>query len=507
MRKQLEVDLYSIVVLERNSPVAMHQQLNIQISQAVLSGRLPSGLRLPASRELATKLGISRTTVVTAFQQLIAEGYLESRVGAGTFVGSNLTKQILELAPLPGQARDSQKKLAYDLLSERGRALIDSRSYSLQQTPTAFMPNQPAYDKFPFDVWARILARKNRRPAYELLNYGNASGYPPLRRAIAAYLYHARGIKCDEEQVIVVTGAQMAVSLSAWILLNPGDGVMLEDPGYIAMRDMLSGFGARIVNVPVDRQGMDVSTGIATEPEARMALLAPSYQYPLGVTLSLPRRLELLAWANRAKAWIIEDDYASEFRFSGAPIAPMQTIDQNGRVIYVGTFSKVMFPSLRVGYLVVPPALVDAYAAAVHLLTRGVSTLTQAALAEFINKDHFSKHIRRMRLIYAERHEAMIEASHKNLEGLIDVSPAKTGMNVVGWLPKNGKDHGDDLVAVRKLNAHGILSAPMSVQYSVKQPRHGLLLGFGCSSVKETQYAVKKMARVLDSPSFSKTTL
>jgi GntR family transcriptional regulator/MocR family aminotransferase len=485
----------------------MHQQLNSQISQAVLSGRLPSGLRLPASRDLAVELSVSRTTVVTAFQQLIAEGYLESRVGAGTFVGSNLTKQILELAPLPDKARASQKKPAYDLLSHRGRALVDSRSYGLQQTPTAFMPNQPAYDKFPFDIWARILGRQNRKPAYELLNYGTASGYPPLQRAIAAYLHHARGIKCDERQIIVVTGAQMAVSLSAWILLNPGDGVMIEDPGFIAMRDMLAGFGARLINVPVDHRGMDVSAGIKVEPDARMVLLAPSHQYPLGVTLSLARRLELLAWAKHVKGWIIEDDYDSEFRFSGAPIAPMQTIDQNGRVIYVGTFSKVMFPSLRVGYLVVPPALVDAYGAAVHLLTRGVSTLTQAALAEFIDKDHFSKHIRRMRLIYAERHEAMTEALHKDLDGLINVSPAKTGMNVVGWLPQNGKDNSDDLVAVRKLNAHGILSAAMSVQYSVKQPRHGLLLGFGCSSVEEIRYAVKKMARALDPPPFSKTTL
>jgi GntR family transcriptional regulator/MocR family aminotransferase len=475
----------------------MHQQLNTQIGQAVLSGRLPSGLRLPASRDLAVELGVSRTTVVTAFQQLIAEGYLESRVGAGTFVGSNLAKQILKLAPPPGQARTSQKKVAYDLLSQRGRALVNSRSYSLQQTPTAFMPNQPAYDKFPFDIWARILARQNRKPALELLNYGNAPGYPPLQRAIAAYLHHARGIKCDEEQVIVVTGAQMAVSLTAWILLNPGDGVMIEDPGYMAMRDMLAGFGARLINVPVDHHGMDVRAGIRVKPGARMALLAPSHQYPLGVTLSLTRRLELLAWAKRVKGWIIEDDYDSEFRFSGAPLAPMQTIDQNGRVIYVGTFSKVMFPSLRVGYLVVPPELINAYSAAVHLLTRGVSTLTQAVLTEFIDQDHFSKHIRRMRLVYAERHEAITAAINKDLDGLIDLSPAKTGMNVVGWLPQNGKNS-NDLVAVRKMNAHGILSSPMSEQYWVKQPRHGLLLGFGCSSVEGIRHAVKKMAQVLD---------
>ncbi len=496
MRTQLEVDLYSFVVLERNSAVPMHQQLTTQISQAVLSGHLPSGLRLPASRDLAIKLGVSRTTVVTAFQQLITEGYLESRVGAGTFVGSNLTKQILKLASMPGQSRASQCRGEHALLSQRGQALAKSQPYMRSRTPSSFMPSQPAYDKFPFDSWSSILARHNRRPAYQLLSYGNAPGYPPLRRAIAAYLRHARGINCDEEQVIVVTGAQMAVSLSAWILLNPGDGVMIEDPGYIAMRDLLAGFGARLINVPVDHQGMDVSAGIRVKPGARMALLAPSHQYPLGVTLSLARRLELLAWAKRVKGWIIEDDYDSEFRFSGAPVAPMQTIDQNGRVIYVGTFSKVMFPSIRVGYLVVPPELIDAYSAAVHLFTRGAPTLTQSVLAEFIDEGHFSKHVRRMRLVYAERHQAIIEAIRSDLDGLIDVAAAKTGMNVIGWLPQNGQNS-NDLVAVQKLNAHGIVSAPMSVQYCAGQPRHGLMLGFGCSPVEEIGPAVKKMAQAL----------
>ena len=492
MQKQLGIALFAFVNLDRNSAVPLFQQLDTQIRKAVLSGHLQSGLRMPSSRSLAEQLGISRTSVVTAFEQLIAEGFLEGRVGAGTFVDRNLTEKILELPPLPKVNRAAQVRLK-SRLSRRGVLLTKSQSNFLPQIPTAFAPNQPAYDQFPFSVWARLSARQNRRPAHELLNYGNATGYPPLRRAIAAYLRHARGIKCEENQIIVVTGAQMAMSLSAWILLDPGDAIIVEDPGLIAMRDMLTSFGARMVYVPVDRKGMDISAGIAIEPNARMALVTPSHQYPLGVTLSLSRRLELLTWANRVGSWVIEDDYDSEFRFSGVPVAPMQTLDRKGRVIYIGTFSKVLFPSLRIGYLVVPPELVDAYCAAVHLLTRGVSTLTQAVLTEFIDNGHFLTHIRRMRLLYSERHEALVEAIHKDLDGMVNVSPAQAGMNVIGWLPQNN----NDIEVRRKLNEQGVLVAPMSVQYNQCRPRQGLHLGFGCTPVEKVQPAVQKMTRVL----------
>ncbi len=498
MQKHGEVDLYAFVILDRNATIPMHQQLSSQIGRAVLSGRLPSGTKLPPSRNLAKKLKVSRTTVVTAFQQLIGEGYLESRVGVGTFVGSHLQKLDLPSSLLQRNGRTSVSSPIYNVLSDRGKALVKSKNYNLLQVPTTFLPNQPAYDKFPFDVWARLMWRQHRNPSYELLNYGNTMGYPPLRRAIAGYLDHARGIKCDENQIVIVSGSQMAVSLTAWILLNPGDSIMVEDPGYMTMRGMLKGFGARIVHVPVDDQGMKISSGIEMDPNARIALLAPSHQYPLSVTLSLTRRIELLSWASRANSWIVEDDYDSEFRFSGAPLAPMQTIDPNGRVIYVGTFSKALYPSLRIGYLVVPPALIDAYGSAVHFFTRGVSTLTQAVLAEFIERGHFTKHIRRMRSVYAERHEEIIDAIHRELNGVIDLSPAKAGMNVIGWLSQHATDHDNDVSAAQKLKTQGVLSTPMSILYSKKQPRHGLLLGFGNSSSEEIQSAVIKMAQVLD---------
>ncbi len=491
MRKRLGVALFSFVNLERNSPIPLFQQLDAQIRQAILSGRLPSGLRLPSSRTLAIELGVSRTSVVTAFEQLIAEGFLEGKVGAGTFVDANLTNQILP-PPQPNRLKAGRTKPGVTL-SRRGALVAKSRSNNPPQVPTAFVPNQPAYDQFPFGVWARLTARRYRRPAVEMLNYGSPLGYRPLRRAIATYLRDTRGIKCDEGQVIVVAGAQTALALTAWLLLDPGDVVLMEDPSFMTMRDLLIGLGARIVNVPVDNDGMQVSAGISGMPNARLALVTPSHQYPLGVTLSLPRRLELLAWAARKRSWIVEDDYDSEFRFSGAPLAPLQTIDRNGRVIYVGTFSKVLFPSLRIGYLVVPPELVDAYSAAVHLLTRGVPTLSQAVLADFIDDGYFSVHVRRMRVIYAERQEALVDAIGRQLGGLLQVTSARAGMNVIGWLPSGIKD----TTARRKIEETGVLSFPISFYFVDLPPRQGLLLGFCCTPVENVQPAVQKIARAL----------
>lgn len=492
MNKQLGVVLFSFLDLDKSSPIPLFQQMNTQIRQAVLSGRLPSHIRLPSSRVLALDIGVSRTTVVTAFEQLIAEGYLESRIGAGTYVAGDLA-EIIGYPPSRPNAGGADKTRRASKLSRRGTLLAKTISYETPVKPGSFLPNQPAYDQFPFAIWSRFVARKNRNPSYESLNYGNAAGYLPLRQAIADHLRHARGINCDSGQVIVVTGAQIALSLSTWVLMDPGDEVIMENPSLLATRDMIIGFGGKVVNAPVDKNGMNFNAAISKAPNARMAIVTASNQYPLGVTLSLSRRLEMLAWANQKEGWIIEDDYDSEFRFSGAPLEPMQTIDQNGRVIYVGTFSKVLFPSLRIGYLVVPPDLADAYCAAVHLLNRSAPTLDQAALAEFINNGHFSAHIRRMRLIYAERQGAIVAALRKTLAGLLEISATQTGLNVIGWLPQDMSD----VVAVQQLRAHGILSAPMSPHFAEQNSRQGLLLGFGCTPVDEIQPCVDKMARAL----------
>jgi GntR family transcriptional regulator/MocR family aminotransferase len=427
-----------------------------------------------------------------AFEQLTTEGFIEGRVGVGTYVNANLAVQIKQTPTT--ERRRTKRRQPEIILSRRGAKIAANRAAFKSQSPTAFLPNQPAYDMFPFATWSRLTARRVRQPSIDMLNYGDASGYPPLRRAIANYLRDARGIKCDESQVIVVSGTQMAMSLTAWILLNPGDSVLMEDPFFLTLHEMLAGFGARIINVPVDKNGMDVSAGIARKPDARLTIISPSHQYPLGVTLSLPRRLELLAWATKNNSWIVEDDYDSEFRFSSAPLAPLQTLDRNDRVIYAGTMSKVIFPSLRIGYLVLPPGLVDAYSAAVHLMTRGVSTLTQAVLTDFIENGHFSNHIRRMRLIYAERHSALRQALHEELDGYLNVSPTRAGMNVIGWLPP-GKDDRD---AKQAIQDQGVMSFPISYYYTEQTPRSGLFLGFCCTPPEKMLSSVQKMAKALD---------
>lgn len=492
MGKQLGMALFSFVNLERNSAVPLFQQLDVQIRQAVLAGRLPSGLRLPSSRALAMELNVSRTTVVTAFEQLIAEGFLEGRIGAGTFVGTDLSEQITGQPPQLGDQNSHQTKPEI-ILSELGAKVAKTKSMNPPQYPTAFVPNQPAYDEFPFAVWARLSGRRHRRAEVEMLNYGNPAGYLPLRRVIADYLHGARGIKCEPSQVIVVAGAQMAISLTAWLLLNPGDTVLMEDPCLMTIRDMLIAYGTRVMSIQVDNNGLNVSNAIADYPDARMAVVTPSHQYPLGVSLSLPRRLELLAWAARRNSWIIEDDYDSEFRYSGAPLAPLQTIDSNERVIYIGTFSKVLFPSLRIGYLVAPPGLVDAYTAAVHLLTRSQPTLPQVVLADFIENGYFSSHVRRMRLLYAERQEALVDAIHGEFGTMMDVSPARAGMNVIGWLPPGS----DDKQAIGRISRQGILSFPISSYFSKQPTRPGLFLGFSCTPVEKIRPAVQTMARAL----------
>jgi len=329
----------------------------------------------------------------------------------------------------------------------------------------------------------------------DMLNYGDPLGYEPLRREIALYLADARGVRCEPSQVIIVSGAQKAVGLAAMVLLDPGDTVWMEDPGYVTMRELICAYGARVAAVPVDQDGLDVEFGIDMAPNARMAVVTPSRQYPLGVLMSLPRRLALLEWAQTNRAWIIEDDYDSEFRFAGRPLASMQSLDTAGRVIYIGTFSKVLFPSLRIGYLVVPVDLIDATRMACQVIDKAASTIPQLVLAEFMAEGHFATHIRRMRSIYRERHEAFIDASHRYLAGLLDVRPADSGMNVIGWLA-NGIN---DIEAQRRARVEGIVTNRMSYYYSDAPPRSGLHLGFCNTSPAQMSRHVQKLGTSLES--------
>jgi GntR family transcriptional regulator/MocR family aminotransferase len=348
--------------------------------------------------------------VVNAFEQLRAEGYIEGLSGAGTFVSRELPEDLLQAHH---QSPSVRVRPHVSKLSRRGSLLAATPVSAAQKQAGSFDfdPCLPALDSFPFKVWSRLSARRWRRPSRELLDYGEPAGYRPLREAIAAYLGLARAVRCEPEQVIVTAGTQQGLNIASRVLLDPDDRVWVEDPGYIAARAALRAAGAGIVPVPIDGEGLDVAAGIKRAANARAVCVTPSHQFPLGVTMTLARRLALLEWAKSSGAWIFEDDYDSEYCYGGRPHAALHGLDRAGRVIYIGTFSKVLFPSLRLGYLVVPPDVSDAFASARAVVDRFSPLHDQAVLADSINEGHFARHVRRMRSLYAERQNICSEHS------------------------------------------------------------------------------------------------
>jgi GntR family transcriptional regulator / MocR family aminotransferase len=490
-KRQVEVPVW--VSLDASSVEPLHRQLYDRLRTGILAGQLSAGARLPSTRTLAVELGVSRTTVVTAFENLLAEGYLEGKVGSGTYVAGSLPEEVLGVRARPAGPR---LPLSGRGLSRRGTLLATTRTTAVKDTgtPRAFRPGVPALDEFPYVVWRRISGSVWRRPSGALLGYGDPAGYWPLRREISAHLATARAVRCDPEQVIVVSGSQQALDLASRVLLDPGDAVWIEDPGYMGARGALAGSGARLVPVPVDEEGLVVAAGIQREPGARLACVTPSHQYPLGVTMSLARRLELLGWAERSGAWVIEDDYDSEYRYTGRPLEALQGLDAEGRIVYVGTFSKVLFPALRLGYLVVPPDLTDAFTAARELVDRHPPTVEQAVLAEFIASGHFGRHLRRMRALYAARQEVLLQEISQHLSGLLDASPAGSGMHLVGWLPAGT----DDKKASRQAAQQGVEAPPISLYRTHENFRGGLMLGYAAVDEARSRDGVRRLARALE---------
>lgn len=454
----------------------LHRQLYGAIRTAIVSGRLPAGSRLPSTRALAAETGVSRVTVAAAFDQLRAEGYVEARTGAGTFVREGLPDDALHTrrpAPKPKPA-----------------PLPAPPSTPATTGTAAFRIGLPALDLFPVAAWAKLSARRWRgmkgEEAERLLGYGYPMGFDPLRKAIADYVTLSRGVRCEPRQVIVTAGAQQALDLIARVLVRPGEAAWLEDPGYFGARETLAAAGAAIVPVPVDGEGLDVAAGEALEPAARLAYVSPSYQFPLGATMTMRRRLALLDWARRAGAWIVEDDYDGEFRYVGRPLASLQGLDAErsglpGRVLYVGTFSKTLFPSLRIGYVIVPDALVDIFAAAKAAADRHTATVDQAVLADFIEEGHYARHVRRMRLVYAARQATLVEAAAAHLSRWLDVRPAPAGMHLVGWLRRGGA--GDREMSEAAIAA-GVYVTPLSSYRAApgQDDPGGLVFGYaGCS--------------------------
>lgn len=497
MTKHVANGLMLLPTLDPASAVPLYRQLYDELRQAILSGQLAAGTQLPATRMLAHELGVSRTTVMNAFEQLLAEGYVYGKIGSGTYVATDLPDELLQMAR---QQQPAQLTLGGNRpLSRRGVELATasvSPARFWTEGSNAVRPlryGHPALDRFPLDIWVKLLAQRKRHINSELLGYTHPAGYPPLRAQIAAYLRSARGVHCDEEQVIVVSGAQQGIDLATWLLLDPGDAVWIEDPSYLGARSALLGAAARLIPVPVDAEGLDVTSGIARCPNARMAYVTPSHQFPMGVTMSLTRRLALLQWAHRAGAWILEDDYDSEYRYTGRSLSSLQGLDTTGRVIYIGTMSKVLFPGLRMGYLIVPPDLVDAFITARSIADRQPPILDQLVLTDFMAQDHFAHHLRRMRALYAERQEILLDAAKRELTGLLNIVSSETGMHVVGFLPEDI----NDVQATKQLVQEGVMVTAFS-SYCIEHPRQSaLLLGYAAFSEQEIRAAVQQLAKTL----------
>jgi GntR family transcriptional regulator/MocR family aminotransferase len=469
----------------------LYQQLYAALREAILSGRLSRGRRVPASRALADELSISRNTVVSAYDQLLAEGYLETRTGSGSYVTSELPDAMSIAAPRAEVA----PKRGSPGLSVRGRGLAEIRvTLSADGPPRAFRTGVPALDAFPVDLWSRLAQQAWKNVELSQLGYGHSAGYGPLRSAIADYLRAARAVVCEPEQVLVVSGSQEALFLAALTLLDPGDTVWFEEPGYRGARTALLAAGGVPVPVGIDQEGLRVEEGDARAPHARAIYVTPSHQYPLGVTMSLARRLELVKWAHRHRAWILEDDYDSEYRYEGRPLASLQGLDPDGRVLYTGTFSKVLCPALRIGYLVVPPALVDAFTRARAVVDRESPTIDQVILARFIREGHFARHVRRMRQLYRERQGVLVEAARRDLQGLMELEPQPAGLHLVGWLPR----HLDDVAAAAAAAEFGVEASPLTNYYaSPEGHRPGFVMGYGGTDAEAIRRAVKGLARAL----------
>jgi GntR family transcriptional regulator/MocR family aminotransferase len=488
MPKQRSTIALLLPPLTASAATPLHRQLFDALRAAMLDGRLGPEARLPASRALARELGISRTTVMTAYDQLTAEGFLIGRSGSGTFVSETMPGDLIRARAMAPPAE------APPTLSRRGAVLAGASPHPVPPAGRLLRPfraGYPAVDAFPTEIWARLAARRWRRGAASLLGYGDPAGYLPLRVAIADYLRRSRGVRCTEAQVIIVSGSQQGFDLTTRLLLDPGDVAWVENPGYAGVSGALRGAGVRTVPIPVDADGLDIAAGERLAPEARLAAVTPSHQYPAGVTMTLARRLALLEWAARASAWVLEDDYDAEFRYSGRALEALQGLDSEGRVIYLGTFSKVLAPALRLGYLVVPPALVDAFTTAVDVTSRHAPTIEQAVLADFIAEGHFARHLRRMQALYAERQGVLVEAAREMAGDMLDVRPAEAGLHVVGWLPP-----GRSAVEIaRRASDRGVDVYPFAMP---DEPTAGLMLGYAPFTPAAIRESMTSLARVLE---------
>ncbi|MBN8994286.1 MAG: PLP-dependent aminotransferase family protein [Rhizobiales bacterium] len=465
-----------MVSLDRRAATPLHRQLYESLRAHILDGKLPSGTRLPATRELANDLGVSRNTVIAAYDALLAEGYLDSVAGSGTRV-----------APLPSRpVRTSAGEDRLPPLSARGELMATQARDRTTAGLHAFRPGLPEIETFPFSTWARLVAASMRHAHEDLFGYHLIAGHPRLRRALAEYLVVSRGVRCTPEQVIVLPGAQAALDLIGRMFMDPGDHFWMEDPGYLGAHTAFIAAGGRPVPLSVGPDGWHLE---GARPSPRLIFVTPSCQWPRALVMPMEARLRLLKIAEAHDAWIIEDDYDSEYRFRGHPIPAMQGFDKSGRVIYLGTLSKTMFPSMRIAYLVIPEKLLHGFKTALSITGQYPPLLLQVALADFISQGFFATHLRRMRRLYARRQREFLALSEARLGRWITAQPSDTGMQVSARF-KQPMDDGVVLAAARR---HGIDFVRMSTQYRHATPEHGMLLGYAGVGQDEMRQGVESL--------------
>ena len=479
-----------MITVNRRAAKALHRQIYDAYRTAIVDGSLRPGQRIPSTRVLASEIGVSRFPAVNAYAQLLAEGYFESRVGAGTAVSRSLPDQFTSSPPTG--ARLPTNRSGPRLVS-RCSSVLPRFKREWQPGWGAFGVGQVAFDQFPLQIWSNLVARRGRNMDAKSCHYGDQMGSEVFRETLASYLRTARSLHCQAEQVMIVSGSQQALELSARVLLDPGSRVWVEEPGYRLAKAVFALAGCRLVPVPVDGEGLDVAAAVKLCRKARAAFVTPSHQFPLGVTMSASRRFQLLDWAENTGSWIIEDDYDSEYRYESLPIASLQGLDANARVIYIGTFSKVLFPSLRLGYIVIPSDLVDRFMSVRRAMDIGPPNFYQEVIADFITEGHFFRHIRRMRILYRERRSALVDSISKELGSMVEVLGSEAGMHLTATLPSRICD----VEIAERAARQNLWLWPLSPSYLGEASRPGFILGFGSTAVEEIPLAVRKLHKLL----------
>jgi GntR family transcriptional regulator/MocR family aminotransferase len=482
--------------IDRASAVPLHLQIAAHLRDGILRGAFPAGTRVLGSREIARELGCSRTAVLTAWELLYAEGYLESTPRGAVTVASLNSAQLYPAAGTPDGPTRASRPVAR--ISQRWRRV--TASHYDTNWASEFSPGAPELSSFPFKEWSRLLRQSWQDPRRADCLDLPPQGHPALRREIANFLGSVRGLVCRPEDVVVTSGTSGALDFLSRMLLDPGEEVWVEEPGFVEARWALTAAGARLVPIPVDDRGLCVAEGIRRAPNAKLIVVTPSHQYPLGVSMGLERRLELLDWARKNDVWIIEDDYNSEFRHQDSMTASLRSLDQEGRVIYLGTFSKIMMPSLRLGYLVASEDFISAFSRGRARIDVHTSGIGQLALAEFMREGHLLRHLRRMRRVYAERRAALIDAITRLMPNELVVSSAATGLHLVALFTERLRARMSDEEAAKMLRGAGIHVQPLSQNHLEQPERQGLVLGYGRLRAADASRLIARIATCIGEP-------